>query len=164
MVRGNHDYWYDIFDDSGLKLYDIDGFTIGACTFWTDLSKDPFAFQKSRGFSDFMFIEGMTIDQWQKRHEMDVEGLRANRPDIIVTHHAPSFQSVSEEFHGDSFNTFFVSDHDKLVKELDPIVWIHGHVHSTWNYHIDGTRILCNPLGYPGEIKHKVDVNIVEVA
>ena len=27
----------------------------------------------------------------------------------------------------------------------------HGHTHSFFDYQINNTRILCNPLGYPGE-------------
>lgn len=163
MVRGNHDYWGDTFDDPGVQIYDIQGFKIAACTFWTDIVRDPFAYNKSRGFSDFLYIEGMTLGAWQTRHDEDVATLRKERPDIIVTHHAPSFESVSEQFYGNPYNCFFVSDHDKLIRELQPAVWIHGHVHSTWDYRIGDTSVLCNPLGYPGEIKHKVDVKIVEV-
>ena len=163
MVRGNHDYWGGSFDDTGFTVHTIEGLRIAAGTFWTDLARDPFAVMKARGFSDFKYIEGMTVDRWQDRHEQDVWALKYFKPDIVVIHHAPSFNSVSEQFYGSPYNSFFVSDHDKLIRELNPKIWIHGHVHSHWDYKIGDTQILCNPLGYPNEIKHKVDVKIVEV-
>ena len=27
-------------------------------------------------------------------------------------------------------------------------LWIHGHVHHSRDYLVDGTRVLCNPRGY----------------
>jgi predicted phosphodiesterase len=163
MVRGNHDYYGGPFDDSGFRLYQVGGFTIGACTLWTDLSNDPFAVLKARQFSDFQWINGLTVAEWQARHDADIDVLRLANPDIIVTHHAPSYRSVSEQFVGEPFNNFFVSNLDEMIMRLSAKIWIHGHVHSHWDYMIGDTKILCNPLGYPNEIKHKVDVKIVEV-
>ena len=28
-------------------------------------------------------------------------------------------------------------------------VWIHGHTHTSFDYRIQGTRVVCNPRGYP---------------
>ena len=28
--------------------------------------------------------------------------------------------------------------------------WIHGHTHVPCDYEIHGTRVVCNPCGYPG--------------
>jgi hypothetical protein len=30
-------------------------------------------------------------------------------------------------------------------------LWIHGHMHDPFDYEINGTRVICNPRGYPGE-------------
>ena len=27
-------------------------------------------------------------------------------------------------------------------------LWVHGHLHDSSNYEINGTRVLCNPRGY----------------
>jgi len=29
-------------------------------------------------------------------------------------------------------------------------LWIHGHVHSSADYVVEGTRVVCNARGYPG--------------
>ena len=26
--------------------------------------------------------------------------------------------------------------------------WVHGHTHSTFDYEIEGTKVVCNPRGY----------------
>ena len=30
-------------------------------------------------------------------------------------------------------------------------LWIHGHTHTVFDYVVSGTRIVCNPRGYPKE-------------
>ena len=30
-------------------------------------------------------------------------------------------------------------------------LWIHGHTHTLFDYCVRGTRVVCNPRGYPGE-------------
>jgi len=27
-------------------------------------------------------------------------------------------------------------------------LWLHGHVHRTADYNVNGTRVMCNPRGY----------------
>jgi hypothetical protein len=29
-------------------------------------------------------------------------------------------------------------------------LWVHGHTHSSFDYKLGKTRIICNPRGYPG--------------
>lgn len=70
---------------------------------------------------------------------------------IIITHHLPSFNSIDSKFAGSALNRFFVSDLHDLIVEKQPKYWIHGHTHSSMDYMIGNTRIICNPLGYPFE-------------
>ena len=37
---------------------------------------------------------------------------------------------------------------DQYIEDLGADVWIHGHVHSSFDYNIGKTRIICNPRGY----------------
>ena len=30
-------------------------------------------------------------------------------------------------------------------------LWIHGHMHESFNYEVYGTRVVCNPRGYAPE-------------
>jgi hypothetical protein len=70
---------------------------------------------------------------------------------VVVSHHLPSWRSVSPAFAASPSNPAFVSDLDALVGRSD--VWIHGHTHSSHRYAIDAAQVVCNPRGYPGRIK-----------
>jgi predicted phosphodiesterase len=67
---------------------------------------------------------------------------------IVVTHHAPSFQSVGPMYVGSTSNDYFAShlEGDILANCID--LWIHGHMHDPCDYNIGDTRVICNPKGY----------------
>lgn len=67
---------------------------------------------------------------------------------VVMSHHAPSFGSVSKQYSNDSMNGCYCSNLDYIISGLAPDVWVHGHVHTSHDYMIDSTRILCNPRGY----------------
>ena len=67
---------------------------------------------------------------------------------IVMTHHAPSFQSTHPKYKNSSLNSAFSSDKDHMIIAYQPKLWIHGHHHSSVDYMIDNTRVVCNPLGY----------------
>jgi len=29
-----------------------------------------------------------------------------------------------------------------------PVLWVHGHTHSSHDYRVGGCRVVCNPRGY----------------
>lgn len=68
-------------------------------------------------------------------------------PRVVVSHHLPTWRSVSSRFEASVTNAAFVSDLEPLVQQAD--VWIHGHTHSSHDYRIGSSRLLCNPRGYP---------------
>lgn len=71
--------------------------------------------------------------------------------DVVVTHMAPSYQSVHPRFAGDDFNVYFLSPMDELIEEMKPRMWLHGHMHDEVDYMIGETRVVANPGGYPRE-------------
>ncbi|NKN01138.1 metallophosphoesterase [Rhizobium leguminosarum] len=71
---------------------------------------------------------------------------------IVLTHHAPHPASSDPRFFGQPSSAAFVSDLSDLIARRKPDVWIHGHVHRFRDYMVDGTRVLCNPRGYRGEL------------
>lgn len=72
-------------------------------------------------------------------------------PSVVVTHHAPLMTSFDPRFHGEITNAAFASDLSDLIARRRPTVWVHGHIHKARDYMADGTRIICNPRGYPRE-------------
>jgi len=49
---------------------------------------------------------------------------------------------------GDRSNATYVSHLDDFILEHQPQVWIHGHLHTSMDYKIGETRVLCNARGY----------------
>lgn len=69
-------------------------------------------------------------------------------PTVVITHHAPSRQSIHPRFAGSPLNACFVSDAERLVGADRVQCWIHGHTHDSFDYVLKGTRVICNPRGY----------------
>lgn len=85
--------------------------------------------------------------------------------DILVIHHLPSVKSVHPQYKNSSLNRFFLCDIENLILDRQPSLVIHGHSHSASDYFLGETRVVCNPLGYPGESSNSSfnDKMIVEV-
>ena len=85
-------------------------------------------------------------------------------PTVVVTHHAPSWLSVPDKFREAS--AAYASRLEDLILDHEPLLWIHGHTHTSFDYKIGKTRIVCNPRGYHGfELNPDFEVNlIVEIA
>lgn len=67
---------------------------------------------------------------------------------IIVTHHAPSVLSVAERWRKDILSAAYVSRLDGFVAESGAALWVHGHTHSSFDYRLGNTRVVCNPRGF----------------
>lgn len=74
-------------------------------------------------------------------------------PTVVITHHAPSPKSIHPRFAGSKLNACFVSDAGRLAGRDRAQLWIHGHTHDSFDYDLNGTRVVCNPRGYaPGGV------------
>jgi predicted phosphodiesterase len=73
---------------------------------------------------------------------------------VVVTHHAPSAESIPLEYKSDYLSPMFASNLDELILQSNIDLWIHGHIHHSLDYQIGSSRIICNPRGYPDEINH----------
>lgn len=67
---------------------------------------------------------------------------------VFITHHGPHPHSVHPRYLGDPTNAAFVSDLSELL-EKGPDLWLHGHVHDSFDYNVTGCRVVANPRGYP---------------
>lgn len=87
----------------------------------------------------------------QSRSWLDGQLLLADRPVVVVTHHAPHPQSISWRFRQDMETAGYASDLSDLIDRHRPPLWIHGHMHESLDYGVGSTRIVCNPKGYDRE-------------
>ena len=74
--------------------------------------------------------------------------IKHDGPTVVITHHAPSRRSVHPRFANSLLNAAFVSDAERLLGGDRVQLWIHGHTHDSFDYLVDGTRVVCNPRGY----------------
>ncbi len=72
-------------------------------------------------------------------------------PTVIVTHHGPHPGSVAEKYARDPVTPAFASNLEPLILSGAPALWVHGHTHTSFDYHVGPTRIICNPKGYGRE-------------
>lgn len=67
---------------------------------------------------------------------------------VVVSHHAPSIQSIPAIYRDHNLCGAFCSDLEMLMLEHKPDAWIHGHLHMNFDYRVGQTRVVCNPHGY----------------
>ena len=69
-------------------------------------------------------------------------------PTVVITHHAPSRKSIHPRFSDSLLNACFVSAAERLIDGGRACLWVHGHTHDSFDYVLNGTRVVCNPRGY----------------
>lgn len=147
-----------------------DGYCFIGATLWSDSSMSPKERTTAALFHDFLSInsptrmgEKISLKEYVDQHHRERVAVLAACRDahakglvpIVITHHAPSFNSTHVTFIGSRFNFLFASDmNDDLLALGDaaPDLWIHGHMHNPADYRIGKTRVINQPLGYRGEI------------
>jgi len=67
----------------------------------------------------------------------------------VITHFAPHPKSIAPAYADHPANAGFVLDLEAMMGRA--ALWIHGHTHTAFDYEVRGTRVVCNPRGYPGE-------------
>ena len=140
----------------------IDGVRFLGSTLWTDFAlmgpekmdqvisesrKYVVDFRKIRLGGDFLTPQ-QTIDLHrdaiaflQSRLDLPFAGKT-----VVITHHAPHPASVHPRWSGNLVNAAFVSDLTRLLGKS--ALWFHGHTHDSFDFSVNGTRVLANPMGY----------------
>jgi predicted phosphodiesterase len=157
-----------------------------AATLWTDFALFGAETQvrmmdaAHRAMNDFQMIDIMDSLHKEQRPLAPSDCLRLHRESrhyieselarpfdgvtIVMTHHAPSRSSVPKNWWGDPINAAYASDLDALIEETRPHLWVHGHIHSSADYRIGATRVVCNPRGYfPSQLNPDFDPALVIV-
>jgi predicted phosphodiesterase len=179
-LAGNHEYYEGEFESvqaamraasgGAVELLDCTRTVIGGirflgCTLWTDYSLAPES-------------ERLAVIEDARRVNPDFQliryGTRAFAPEdaialctrhrawlaaelaepfpgktVAITHFAPHPRSVAPAYIGHRANSGFVLNLDEEIDRA--ALWVHGHTHTFFDYRVRGTRVVCNPRGYPGE-------------
>lgn len=151
----------------GIHLLDnnaveIAGVRILGCTLWTDFNlfgegATRNAMKSAQGFlPDFQKLTDQGIRFTPSRsaelHAESASWLSTQLHSqfagatVVITHHLPAMQSVSERFKTSLLSASFASYRNELIGLST--LWIHGHTHDSMDYQLNGTRVVCNPRGY----------------
>lgn len=66
---------------------------------------------------------------------------------VVISHMPPSERSIPDRYKDSILSAAFASRLDDLVIRAD--LWVHGHLHDSFDYRIGACRVVCNPRGYP---------------
>ncbi|WP_207539610.1 metallophosphoesterase [Sabulicella rubraurantiaca] len=87
-------------------------------------------------------------------HDQSVRWLRERLSEpfagktVVMTHHAPSLRAVPPHRLADPFIVAYASRLDSFIEELQPDLWVFGHIHQSQDFRIGRTRLVANPRGY----------------
>ncbi|CAM2139750.1 putative phosphodiesterase [Pararobbsia alpina] len=142
---------------------------LGACL-WTDYlwgdHIDAAMEEATRQMHDHRVIQ-LGDDAWFTPESARAEHLRTREwfeaelakpfdgKTVVVTHHGPHPDSVHPRYAGDIVNAAFVSDLTPLMQHVD--LWVHGHVHDSFDYRVGACRVVVNPRGYARNRKYVDD-------
>lgn len=174
--RGRFDKTYDLLKSmlpANVSLLEdeceeYEGVLFLGATLWTDLNKgDPITMYTIKNFmNDYKVIQNfypskslyykLTPEHTCQTHRKTKEyfktilELNRDKPVVVVTHMAPSFQSVNWKYASETTtNGGYASAMDEFILDHHNIkVWVHGHMHDPVDYMIGDTRVLANPRGY----------------
>jgi Icc-related predicted phosphoesterase len=81
-----------------------------------------------------------------------IRALHKDRQLVMISHHSPSFQSVSPIYENHTLmNGGYCSNLESFIEDRPEIkLWFHGHLHNLNDYTVGQTRVLANPRGYAG--------------
>ena len=105
-------------------------------------------------------VRPVNTDDYQKYFKIFKEKLedcisKTTGDIIVLTHFCPSIQSISDKYlnQGNIYlNASYASNLEDFIIDNPRIkYWLHGHVHSTFDYNIGQCHVLCNPYGYKGK-------------
>ena len=139
-------------------------------TLWTDYklfgagSAELYKYYATRCMNDFKYgrienegnIARLTPEYCENAFQQSIEyiddvcKIYTDKTIVVITHHAPSSQSIDKDYllHSETAAAFasnlenFILDHPNIK------LWCHGHIHLFKDYQIGDCRIICNPRGY----------------
>lgn len=182
FLAGNHEFYGRNFEETRVALRnaargtrvtfldndvaDFGGVRFFGATLWTDyrLARDRtqqhlMEHAEQRIADHFRIRSGDGMFAAQRalaEHEISRAWLarELNKPydgkTVVITHHGPHPLSVHPRYVGDPLNAAFVSNLSELLPKAD--LWIHGHVHDSFDYRIGRCRVVANPRGYVRDV------------
>lgn len=166
VVLGNHEYYThsipeveatarQVCQEVGARLLireswtdSVTGLRFLGCTLWSSPSELAY-----RGMNDGRCMK-KSRQELVSLHQQDLDWLTScleeEVPTVVVTHHLPSKKLIHPVYAYSYLNSGFYTDLEYLMKPY-VVWWMAGHTHESARMVIDQTKVVVNPVGYPGE-------------
>jgi Icc-related predicted phosphoesterase len=152
--------------------YERNGVIFIGATLWTDFLGGNYHVMNAcqRGMNDYRIIGDHNVDgsnkftsttvpinaefaftrhQFSRQYINTVSKMHPDKPVVVITHMAPTFNSINKHHSGNDLDGAYASDLSNLILDNPNIkVWIHGHTHENVDYMVGNCRVLSNQLGY----------------
>lgn len=177
-IAGNHEFYGNNYSDINRDIFN----NMSGCyhnhttyfmerkfhlsTLWSKIESPMDWLLYTSKLNDIRMIDGIvTHDKYREIVDESFKYIFDNvrEGDIVVTHHSPSYLSCHEKWRGSDLNHCFHTELYDFIMDVKPSVWMHGHVHDSFDYMIGDTRIVCNPKGYPLENYGEYKVKVINV-
>jgi len=163
IISGNHEYYYNDIHETNAKIaeicsnfdnihflnnttYEYNNILFIGTTLWSDTTNiknyDLSTIRDYRNIKNFTQYKSNQL--FRQNIEFIEKELEKNKTSIVITHHAPSFRCIPEEFKEDILNTCFYSNLEYLFEYTNILVWIYGHTHNNCNIKINDTVMISN--------------------
>lgn len=164
IISGNHEYYYNNIFETDIKIqkicskfnniyflnnksYEYNGILFIGSTLWSNIPNTLEKYHLST-INDYRNIKDFTHHKSNQLFKENVDfiqnELKKNKKSLIITHHAPSFKCIPEEFKTDILNICFYSNLEYLFDNTNIIGWIYGHTHYNSNIIMNNSFIMSN--------------------
>jgi hypothetical protein len=148
------------------ERFDLGPLRVLGCSLWTDFKAMG---EAAAGAAMYLALEQMTDyrtirkQQYKRRLRpfdtisrcldsrrwLEQEIAAADRPVLVVTHHAPTTAVINPQ-EDPALTAAFHNRFEELIRP--PVrAWIHGHTHYTVQTMVNGISLVSNQRGYPDE-------------
>lgn len=179
LVYGNHDYYGKFFP----KVHHASTHGVLHGTLWTNFRGNIRDSERYLSYlADYQYVLSSVPDTGLDIHPLSrdmersfydfIEAFEKSAHEIVATHFAPCLGSLHPKYVGnwqtEILNPYFVNDLEKTILShpKPPKLWLHGHVHDSFDYVVGKTRVVCNPMGYPRENfkdPNDYEIKIIEI-